>query len=67
MDQLHLESIARERVRELAALHRAARARAARQGSDWSGAPVPRVRALLSWVVPRRTVVAANRKQRLPE
>jgi hypothetical protein len=67
MDQLHLESIADERLRERAALHLAAQARASMRRADWAGAPASRVRGLLSRLVPRRTVSAPNRKQRLAE
>ena len=67
MDQLHVESIARERERERAALHLAATARAAGRRADWAGAPATRARALLSRLVPRRAVSTPNRKQRLAE
>lgn len=67
MDQLHLASIADERLRERAALNLAARARASRRTADRAGAPDSRIRALLSRLVPRRAVSTPNRKRRLAE
>ncbi len=67
MDQLHIEAIADERVRERAVLHLAARARASQQKADLGGAPASRVRGVVSRLIPRRTVAAPNGKQRLAE